>query len=105
MALNLDIDLSNFYLGIIPGTDLNIYDLSSHLKENNFSLAGQTSGHKNKNDNGQPEIESLEQIDLNKEATIAHDQTNQILRDLRSKLENFATGDVQESRFIRGLPQ
>ena len=105
MALNLDIDLSNFYLGIIPGTDLNIYDLSSHLKENNFSLAGQTSGHKNKNDNGQPEIESLEQIDLNKEATIAHDQTNQILRDLRSKLENFATGDIQESRFIRGLLQ
>ena len=102
MALNLDINLSNFYLGIIPGTDLNIYDLSSQLKENNFSLAGQTSGHKN---NGQPEIESLEQIDLNKEATIAHDQTNQILRDLRSKLENFATGDIQESRFIRGLPQ
>ena len=78
--------------------------MSSQLKENNFSLAGQTSGHKNKN-NGQPEIESLEQLDLNKEATIAHDQTNQILRDLRSKLENFATGDIQESRFIRGLPQ
>lgn len=53
----------------------------------------------------QPDVENLDELDLNKEATITNNKTQDILRGLRSKLENISTGEKMEARFIRELPK
>lgn len=72
----------------------------------------------------QPEVENLQDIDLNKEATLTNQRyvkillniivvnfglltpyfrTNEILRGLKAKLEGNATGDKYETRLIKEL--
>jgi predicted nucleic acid-binding Zn-ribbon protein len=52
-----------------------------------------------------PEVENLDELDLNKEATVTNNKTNDILKDLRYKLETVTTGEKFEQRFIRELPK
>lgn len=54
-------------------------------------------------DNQLPEVENLEDLDLNKEATATNSKTNEILKNLREKLEGVSTGDKMETRFIKEL--
>ncbi|CAI2372305.1 unnamed protein product [Moneuplotes crassus] len=49
------------------------------------------------------EVELLRSIDLNKEATLTNHRTNEILANLKEKLETNATGDVGERRLIKEL--
>mmetsp|Transcript_3417 Transcript_3417/g.2871 ORF Transcript_3417/g.2871 Transcript_3417/m.2871 type:complete len:304 (-) Transcript_3417:198-1109(-) len=51
----------------------------------------------------QADLDNLGDIDLNKEATLTNQRTNEILKNLKSKLETNATGDKIEARLIREL--
>lgn len=50
-----------------------------------------------------PEVEHLEEIDLNQEATETNKKTNEILRGLKDRLEGNSTGEKYEQRLIREL--